>query len=193
MMAAKGYCSPADVMSFLGRTFTAEETAQCEALIERAEIDIDEETHRGWLVGAQTDERFYRPPYHIYLKYAPIDSVEAITGRSALGESEAALTVNVDYEVRDLAAGHIFLVTPGSYDRVLVDYTPTASVPADLVQATIEIVAARMQSHLQPGMYGLDSYSLPDLTVRFARSHVQEAMPPSARRIIESYQYPVHG
>ncbi|NJN53287.1 MAG: hypothetical protein HC804_00140 [Anaerolineae bacterium] len=190
-MAAKGYCSTADVANFLALTFTPAQTAQCEALIERTEIEIDSETNRAWLTGAITGEAIYAPPYDLWLRYAPVASVTAVTGRCGVGEDEEALVADEDYEVRDLNAGQIHLLTPGSYDRVLVDYTPVDAVPADLVQAIVEVVAARMQAHLRPGSYGLDSYSLPDLTVRYARSHVQEAMPPAARMVIDRYRYPV--
>ncbi len=191
-MAAKGYCTVDDVEGFLARTFTAAQEMQCETLIESVEIYIDEETDRAWLTGAQTDEAHYNPTCELYLRYAPVASVTAVTGRSGLGEDEEALVVDEDYEVRNLTTGLIHLVYPGNYDRVLVDYTPVATVPADLKQAVIELVAAWLQPHLQPGSYGLDSYSLPDLTVRFARSHVQEITPPNVRRIIDRYRYPVH-
>lgn len=191
-MAAKGYCTADEVADFLGVTFTAAQQTYCESLIERAEVDVDEETGRGWLVGAQTDEPFYYPPFHIYLKYTPVTSIQAITGRTGIGEAETVLTAEVDYEVRSLAEGHLFLVTPGVYERVQVDYTPVASVPGDLKEAFIELVALRMQPQLNVGMYGLDSYSLPDLTVKFARSHVQVALPPFVMRVLDRYRWPVH-
>lgn len=191
-MAAKGYCAYTDVETFLGKTFTAGQQTHCNNLIERAEIFIDNETNRGWLVGAQTDERFYSPSFHIFLRYTPVTSITAVTGRAALAETETTLTANVDYEVRDLASGHISLVTPGSYDRVMVDYTPVASVPGDIKEACIELVANWMQPALQPGTYGLDSIQLPDYTVRYARSHVQEAAPPTVQRVLDRYRYPVH-
>lgn len=191
-MAAKGYCTYSDVSGFLGKTFSAGQQTQCNALIERAEIFIDGETGRGWLVGAQTNEAFFWPPNHIFLRYTPITSIEAVTGRDGLGESETTLVADTDYEVRSLENGQIYLVTPSAYDRIMVDYTPVASVPADIKQATIEIVANWMQPSLA-GSFGLDSIQLPDYSVRFARSHVQEVVPPFAMQVIARYRYPVHG
>lgn len=190
-MAAKGYCTYSDVETFLGKTFSVAQQTQCAALIERAEVYIDNETNRAWLVGAQTDEAHYNPTCDIFLKYTPVASVTTVTGRYSLGLAEVTLTANEDYEVQSLTNGYIYLLSPGSYDRILVDYTPVASVPADIKQACIEIVANWMQPSLQPGTYGLDSIQLPDYTVRFARSHVQEAMPPAAKQIINLYRYPV--
>lgn len=191
-MAAKGYCTTIEVADFLGVDLTTAQTSQAENLIEEAEAYIDGETNRAWLTGAQTDETYHYPSQMVYLRYAPVASVGAVTGRGYLGADEETLTVDDDYEVRDLEAGLVFLVSPGSYERVRVDYTPVATVPADIRRACIEIVAAGLQPHLQPGSYGLDSFSLPDLTVRFARSHVQESAPPNARRILERYRYRVH-
>jgi len=190
-MAAKGYCTAQDVADFLGKTFTAGQITHCNNLIERAEVDIDEETGRGWLVGVQTDERHFPINRLVFLRYAPVTSVASVTGRVALGEMEETLVSNEDYELRDPATGLILLMKSG-YERLLVDYTPVNSVPGDIKQATIELVAMRMQPHLQPGAYGLDSYSLPDLTVNFARSHVQQAMPPAVQQVIERYRYRVH-
>lgn len=190
-MAAKGYCSAADVAAFLGRTFTAEQTTHCNNLIERAEVFMDEETNRGWLMGVRTDEAHYPATWLMFLDYAPVASVESVTGRIALGEAEEPLTVNVDYEVISLSGGLIKLLKRG-YERLLVDYTPVNTVPGDIKQATIELTANWLGSNLQPGSYGLDSYSLPDLTVNFARSHAQQAMPPTVQQVIDRYRYRVH-
>lgn len=192
-MAIKGYCTYADVADLLGLDLTSAQTAQTDALIERAESFLDRETGRAWLTGAQTDEEHYYPGRYIHLKYAPISSVSAVTGRSGIGETEETLTANDDYEVRDTDSGLLYLVYPETYDRIRVDYTPVATVPADIKLACAEIVANWLQPHLNPGTYGLDSYSLPDLTVRYARSHVQSAVPPSAQRIIDLYRYRSHG
>ena len=85
-MAAKGYCTAEEVANFLGRDFTAAQWAQCEKLIERAEAFIDNYTGRGWLMGTQTDEAHYliNANRFIFLRYAPVSSVSAITGTSSI-------------------------------------------------------------------------------------------------------------
>lgn len=193
-MAIKGYCTAEEVADFLGREFTAAQWAQCEKLIERAENFIDNYTGWGWLMGARTDEAHYltgAANRFIFLRYAPVSSVSAITGRTAPGETETTLTANDDYEVRDLESGQILLIS-GGYDRVLVDYTPVSTVPGDLEQAIIELVSTWLGPQLQPGSYGLDSFSLPDLTVKFSRAHVQEAIPPTVESVLDRYRYRVH-
>lgn len=191
-MVAKGYCTAAEVEAFLGVTFVTAQTNQCNALIEQAESYIDGETNRGWLVGVQTAEaHFFDNSRLVFLRYVPVSSVAAITGRAALGASEITLAANVDYEVRDLEAGLIRLMAV--YDRLLVTYTPVNSVPAEIKAACVQLVANWLQPQLQPGSYGLDSYSLPDLTVNFARSHSQSAAPPTVQQILDRYRFRVYG
>lgn len=188
-MAAKGYCVAQDVEAFLSRTFTAGQTAHADNLIERAERRIDTYTNRGWLEGAQSNEAHFYPGRELWLRYAPVASVASVGGRAGVGETDEALTVDEDYEVHNLESGLVWLASPGSYDRVRVTYTPAATVPGDIVQACVELVAAWLMPSLSPGSYGLDSYSLPDLSVRFARSHVQEQMPPNVMAILDSYRW----
>lgn len=192
-MTAKGYCESNDVSGYLGRTFTPAQEAQCDALIEAVETYVDDETGRGWLVDAQTDEAHVVDSQNVFLRYAPVNSVTSVKGRAGLGETDETLTVDVDYELVELRHGQIRLVYPGNYDRVLVSYTPIETVPADLKQACIETVATWLQPALSNGLVGIDSYSLPDLTVKFSRSHVQQPVPPLAQRVIDRYRYPVHG
>lgn len=190
-MAAKGYCSVAQVEAHLGLSFTGAQMADCEEKIEAAETHLDEETGRGWLVGVQADEQ-HRAPFAddaVWLRYAPVGTVESVTARYGQGGPEVLLTDGEDYELVDAGAGKLKLLSPAGIDRVLVSYTPVNEVPADVRQATVELVASWMQPSLQPGSFGLDSYSLPDLTVRFARSHVQAVAPPLVERVIARYRW----
>ena len=190
-MAKKGYCTVDEVEGITGDLTAAQQT-RADSLIEAAETHIDRETNRAWLEGVQTQEAHLLPAAYLTLDYFPVASVTAVYGRLGLGEDETTLTVDVDYEVVDLASGQIRLVSPGSYDRIRVTYTPVDTVPADISQACAEIVAQWMQTSLRPGSYGLDSYSLPDLTVKFARSHMGTAVPPFVQSVIEHYRIPVH-
>ena len=192
-MAAKGYTTKAKVADFLGATFTAGQQTYCDGLIERAEIAIDNYYNRAWKTGVQTNETHWYPRRSLYLKYPPVTSVASVAGRSGLGEDEETLTVDEDYEVRSLDSGLIHLVYPGLYDRVRVTYTPVDSVPGPVEQATTELVAHFMQPHLRPDTYGLDSYTLPDLSVKFSRAHVQEDIPPTVAWNLDDYAFSVHG
>lgn len=191
-MAAKGYCTNGDVANFLGVTLTSAQQTHADSLIETAEAYLDRRTNRAWLVGAQTDEAHYAPTYDLFVKYPPVASVSAVKGRTALGESEETLTVDEDYEVRDLAAGHIRLLYPGSYDRVRVSYTPESSVPEDVKQATIELVALWMNPVLTGVDPNIRRYQLPDLEVEYSGGVAGRALPKIVLDVIENYRFRVH-
>lgn len=194
-MTTKGYCTYGDVEAFLGVTFTGAQATQCETLIEAAELEFDGETNRAWLTGAQTLEAWHivNNSPDVWLKYAPVASISAFKGRSALGETETDLVADTDYEVVSLTTGQIRLVYPSLHDRVRVTYTPVATVPADVKQAVVELVAARLMPTMTPGTYGLDSVTLPDYAVKYSRAHVQVAFPPNTQRAIDRWRWWVVG
>lgn len=193
-MAAKGYAQVEEVAAFVGATFTSAQEDQAERMLEVAEAEIDAGTNRGWLVGAQANETHRWEEFRngdLWLRYAPVSSVTAVKGRAALGEAESTLTADLDYEVIDLEAGWIRIVSPGLFDRIRVDYTPSTTVPTDIQQATAELAAAKLQSTLRPQTYGLDSLQLPDLSVGFNRSINQNSVPPAVADVIARWRYRV--
>jgi hypothetical protein len=189
-MSAKGYITTAQVEAFLQKTLTAAQLAQCETLLESAETHVDNYCKRAWLTGVQTNETHYHPGHHLYLDCPPVQTVTSITGRSGMGATEETLTVDQDYELRDSAAGLIYLVYPGSYDRIRVTYTPVATVPADIKQACIELVAHWLRPALMPDSYGVQSFQLPDLSVTY-RTYAAEAIPLSVQVLLNHYYLPV--
>lgn len=189
MTTAKGYVATEDVESFLQQTLSAAQKAEAERLIPAIETFVDRYCDRAWLTGAVSLEAHYYPSTYLWLKYPPVTSVDSIVGRTGLGNTEETLTEDEDYEVQDLTEGMIRLVYPATWDRVRVSYTPATTVPADLTQACAELVVAWMQPSLRPDSYGLDSYSLPDLTVRFSRAHVQAALPPAVLEVLDDYAF----
>jgi hypothetical protein len=200
-MALKGYCSAADVADLVGLTFTSTQEAHAVRLIERAEGLIDLETDRAWLTGVLTDEAYFRAAYrlgHLYLRYAPVASVATLKGRAALGETETTLVADTDYEVMDLTGGLVRLLYPASYDRLRVTYTPVATVPALITQATAELVGAWMEPTLRPAdwpdTHGLESFTLPDLSVTFGKSGPGAGLefPPTVQSVLDLFRYQVH-
>jgi hypothetical protein len=187
-MSAKGYITTAHVEAFLQKTLTAAQNAQCEVLLEPAETHVDNYCKRAWLTGVQTAEPHYRPGHHLYLDYPPVETVTSITGRSGMGAAEETLTVNEDYEVRDLTAGLVYLVYPSSYDRIRVTYTPVATVPADIQQACIELVAHWLRPALMPDSHGVQSFQLPDLSVTY-RTYAAEAIPLTVQTLLAPYRF----
>lgn len=192
-MAAKGYCTVDDVAAFLGRTFTPEQDIYCARMIETGEANVDSYCGRGWLVGAQSNEEHRYIEFvlgELYLRYAPVTSVASVAARSYMGEAEQTLTVDVDYEVVNLEAGLIRIVSPALWDRLRVTYTPTATVPLDIQQATAELVAHKMRPNLMPGSYGISQLGLPDLNVTF-RQYANEDWPLSVVNILDRWRYVV--
>lgn len=189
-MTAKGYCDIDIIQTFTG-TLTSDQAITANSMIEAAETYLDGEMGRGWLMGVQTLEPHYNPHENVILINWPIVSVQLVDGRAGLGETVEELTADEDYEVVDLGAGIIRLVSPGSWDRVRVSYTPVENPPADVARACAEIVANWMQPTLRPNSWGLDSYSLPDLTVKFSRTHTQTAATPFVQSVIERYRVPI--
>lgn len=193
-MAAKGYCTFMDVANFLGVALTASQEVYAASLIEAAENTIDIGTNRAWLTGALTDEAYYRDAFRLgklYLRYAPVSTITSIKGRAGLGDAETTLVADTDYEVLDLSDGLLRLVAPYAYDRLRVTYTPTATAPAPVARACAELVGSWMQPSLRPNSYGLYSYSLPDLTVQFAKEAALSLIPDSVQAVIDLYRWRV--
>jgi len=206
-MAAKGYCTHTDVSGFLGLTFSGAQNTYADSKVESAEEVIDAVTKRGWLMGAQTlethqlNEYWRGEPYQyggltfggkLYVKYAPVTSIEAVYGRMGLQTSNILLIEGTDYEVIDLNAGLLRLIFPTLYDRIQISYTPVNTVPPAIRDAAAELIAWWMQPGLRPDTYGLYSVSLPDISMRFA-FHDVEAIPPTVQSKLDLFTYPVHG
>ncbi|KRT76712.1 MAG: hypothetical protein XU14_C0033G0010 [Armatimonadetes bacterium CSP1-3] len=190
-MPSKAYCTVSDVADFLGVSLTSAQEVQAARLIESVTVLIDEELLRGFLVGVQTGEEHYQSEYAsgmLYLIYAPVTSISQIRGRAALGSDDTVLVEDTDYEIISLVSGSIRLVNPGAYDRVSVDYTPVNTVPTPIRDATVEWVASRLMPTLRMDSYGLESYSLPDISVKFSRSIMGDGMPPNVKKTLDHYR-----
>lgn len=187
-MPPKGYCASADVEAYLGLTFTAAQTEQAVVLLPMAEDAVDAAMGHEYALGTQSNEAHYYPSCDLYLRHAPITSVTSVAGRRGMTDTETTLTAGTDYEVRSLPAGHLYLVSPGRFDRVRVTYVPVATVPDLVKQATILTIAAWLQPTLTPGLTGVQSYKLPDLEVVYAKGTAigggNYSLPPNAREVL---------
>lgn len=192
-MAAKGYTDQGQVAAYLGLTLTPAQNLQAAALLAAAEARVDGHCHRAWLVGARTDEEHYAPSFgrELFVRFPPVATVDAVKGRLGFLATEAALVAGVDYEVRDLGQGRLWLRAPGYYDRVRVSYTPLATVPEEVRLATTIVAADLLSAALRPDTFGIESYTLPDLSVKFAAWSAGRALPPAAEALLAPYVLPV--
>lgn len=151
------YCTAAEVAQELGVTFTAGQTTWAGVLIPRAQAFIDRYCGRTFEASTLiTDELHLIESPYLYLDRRPISAVTSVEVRStAVGATSSPLTAGTDYEVLSSADG-LVLLSPG-WDVVsrpdvpyvgqyaLVTYTPAVTVPLDITDACVQIVAARMR------------------------------------------------
>ena len=186
------YCTLIDVEDIAGEIAPAHYPRVAQ-LIAAAERYLNGEMGRAWQVGEQELEMHHAPDYLIRLVYWSVQEITAVYARQRGGGEEVELVEGEDWEAYDLGAGIMKMTAPALYDLVRVTYIPEDEVPEDVSLACAELAANWLMPTLRPGSYGLDSYSLPDLTVRFARSHAQTAEPPFVRQVINRYRVPAAG
>jgi Neuraminidase (sialidase) len=140
-VSARGYCSVLDIERLYGSALTAAQLADADAAREPAEQLVDAATARAWLTGAITGERHQPTGPYLWLRYAPIVSVQAIRHYTRGSTTGTALVPTESYEVDDLAQGRLYFPVWASYAYVQADYTPVATVPAAVRDATAAQVA----------------------------------------------------
>ena len=183
-MPARGYTTVDTVASVAGLTLTGAQISLVDqVLIEAAEAWIEERTGRTWLTGIITSEPHYGAGPNLYLRTTPVTSIQAVTARYSLSDTpDTALVAGTTYEARDLARGWLVLGT--TYDRVLVSYTPAATVPARIQLAASLLVAHWLQPAMNGLMGGVESYSVGDLSVKLSAEMVKAGVPSEVLRLI---------
>lgn len=147
----KGYCTPAQVATYLGVVFKTAQAALCEFAIGAAEQWVDNEIEHAWLEANPVTETIYNPQgVYIFLKKAPIVSVSAISVSAPMCEPLPLLPES-NYFVQSLRDGRIYSpYTRGAY-QITVVYVPNSdAVPADIHMATLVLAATNMK--LMPTM-----------------------------------------
>lgn len=151
------YCTAAEVAQELGVTFTGPQTTWAGVLIPRAQAFIDRYCGRTFEASALiTDELHLIETPYLWLNRRPIASVTSVEIRStAVGATISALTAGTGYEVLSLTEGLLSIEpgwdivnrpdTPYLGQYALVTYTPAVTVPLDITDACVQIVAARMR------------------------------------------------
>lgn len=186
-MSVKGYCTVEDVSDFLGVSLDADTHRQCLHLIEAAEQELDGAMNRAWLTGAIANEE-HRGGGRVFVQNYPVATIEAVRVRQR-GSLDVTVLDAADYELNGGQGEIRFCGDWTGYVRLWVDYTPVVGVPTDVKQSAIELVASRLQTTLNPSLYGVDSLTLPDYSVRFNRAMVGGAgYPPTVQSVINRYR-----
>jgi hypothetical protein len=204
-MTARYYCTPDKVAQVLGKTLTAEQVNLLDQIIiESAEHWVEERRGQVWQVAAITDEAYYGlPGPNLYLQTTPIVSVQSVKARMGISATETTLVAGTEYEVRDLTRGWLYIPAQGGgaagdivraggagdggglpYDRIRVSYTPATTVPAHIGLATALLAAHYLQAQLSGVPPGVESYSVGDLTVKFAADAVKLGVPGEVLRLV---------
>ena len=180
-MAIKGYTHQGYVATHLGRALTPQENLALADLIEPIETWIDRRARRAWLTGSVAAEVHYEPGPNLYLRVTPVASVTSAAARGGMSDAaDTTLTAGEDYEVRSLAAGHLYLpiLDPaatrlwpgyGAYDRITVAYVPDTGLPADIRLAATLAAAHYLRPISDGHQPGIKRYSVGgELTVEYA-------------------------
>lgn len=147
------YCTVADVESELGVSFDGDQTARAETLITAASAFVDTYCGRTFAeTDPITEERHQLYAPRVFLSTTPVASVEAVRLRAPyLNQTYRTLTVTTEYELVNPTTGEVRLGCRPYGAEVAVDYTPDQSVPADLSDAVVQMVAARMAGEISGG------------------------------------------
>ncbi len=194
-MTAKGYATvttTGQVAAWYGSTLSAEQAVQAAAWLEAAEGAIDAATQHPYLTGAVVGERHTLDGPLLYLRQRPVASVTSVTGYQRASMTGTALTLTEQYEEDDLAQGRLYLPVWRMYAYVLVSYTPVATVPAAVSEATAALLADWLTSDLATSSAGtVIAKRLGDVEIRYASdtstSTATVALPDRVRQLLAPY------
>jgi hypothetical protein len=183
---AKGYTDAAQVALYLGLALTDAQDAAAAALVDAAESWVDSYTGRAWLTGAVAGEVHTEPGVLVQLRQWPITSVEAVTVVRQRHWAAVATPLNAatDYQVREARRGVLWVTPWRVADYLTVDYTPEATLPAAIGQATTALVAGWLRPALQGVGSDVKSFSaFGQVSMAFR----DEPVPPAVTALLAPY------
>lgn len=176
---------------YLGITLTAPQVAEATLVCDAVDTFVSAEYGVPISVTPVVDE-FIDPGPTVYLRRTPVTSVSSVTIYGAVGSVGTVLTLNTDYEVRDLTTGRLALgIYPLSswygMPRLVVTYVPNIT-PARHHQVGATMLAAHWLRRLTDGVQpGIKSYSVGgDISVTYADLASAYGVPPDAERLLQS-------
>lgn len=173
---ASSLTSAAAVEGYLGVAFDESQVEQATALLPAADAAIQRYTDRAWLSPAIAGEVYTADGPILLLRQRPIVSVERVQAGWYMAPL-VLLTAGSQYAIRDAGRG-MLLLSPWwasrpndrSYATIVCDYTPLATVPADVALAATMLVAA----WLQPALTGDGNDTAPGAVMRTRVGDVEE-------------------
>ncbi|HYW24692.1 MAG TPA: hypothetical protein VE953_11050 [Terriglobales bacterium] len=149
-MAAKGYCTVAQIQAWHGGTLSTADQATVTAWMEFAEQVIDADTGNPFLTGPILGEQHGVgiPPdgAFVWTQLHPLASVEAVRGylRPTATNPPITLALGTDYEVDSLAQGRIWIGGWQAFAYFRLDYTPVATVPRPVSEGTALLLSEHL-------------------------------------------------
>lgn len=139
-------CALADVKTYLGITDTNSD-AVLSALVANASAMIESFCNRVFAQASYTETRNGNDNYRLFLAHGPVTAVSSVS-IDGVAIAPAASPVNAGFVFDDL----MVYIRPGGYpcsftrgvQNVVISYTAGfATIPADVAQACVELVASK--------------------------------------------------
>jgi hypothetical protein len=171
------YATLNDVEALTG-PLAAGQAAHALAVLEAATEWMEQAIGRGWDQHETAwNESFVVDGRAISLARWPVLEVAAVTVRDRAGT--VTTLAEAEYTL-DASRGLLWLRwhwPTGSWADVT--YTPRPGIPARVRMAVAQLAAHWLEPVLNPGMANVEQYTLPDLSVRFARGSAGQVVPPT--------------
>ncbi len=182
------YTSAAAVESHVGRTFTATQLAEADALLSAADAWINARLPYSYPQTALITEEFHlvEGPY-LFLHRTPIASVTSVTVRSrVLGAATTSLLAGTNYDLLNATSGMLRL---SGYlgGEALVTYTPAIALDPRLALAATKLVAFWLRPLLENVSGDVQSYSVgQELQVTFKQGSRTLGIPDDVVVLVDS-------
>jgi len=203
----KGYTTNELVAEEMGEAWTDDLTFQCQTIIAEVEAYIDRYTGNSWLIpSAVTNElhnRITNTQYvrYLYLDHSPVTAITSMSIRyAAPGAPSTTLAPGTDYELMDPRNGIVLLnagypwhdviinTTTLSGYIIVVSYTTSTPVPADIEHAATALTSDWLWGRLHGDRRGLKSSSVSTSGDQFSVAFTNDNVSSEVRRILNQHR-----
>lgn len=158
---SKGYTTPDKVAAQIGRTLTVDQIEHLDSVVIPAvERWIDIQGSRPYGELAVTAEPLYMSGAVTWLTKTPVASVEAVRGYYWNQVSSDLAVVNTGWwRLQDARTGQLYLPSWQAFQYLEVDYTPDATIPANIQLAAAMLSGIFMRTVLHPQTEWMTKYA----------------------------------